>query len=64
MFGLQEGHLAMLLSILMTQEMHRMQFVEWMVRMVGGLNFLTVLEVEVEAEDVEEDAGAPVVALI
>lgn len=54
----------MLLSILMTQEMHRMQFVEWMVRMVGGLNFLTVLEVEVEAEDVEEDAGAPVVALI
>lgn len=63
MFGLQEGHLAMLLSILMTQEMHWMQFMEWMVRMDGGLNFLTVLEVEAE-EDVEEDAGAPVVVLI
>lgn len=59
MFGLQEGHLAMLLSILMTEEMHRMQSGNWMVRMVGELNSLTIPEVEVG--DVEEGVVALVV---
>lgn len=51
----------MLLSILMTEEMHRMQYGNWTVRMVGELNYLTIPEVEVE--DVEEGVVALVVDL-
>ena len=49
MFGLQEGHLVMLLLTSMIGEMLRMLFVNWMARTVGGLNFLTILGVEVVA---------------
>ena len=51
-FGLQAGHLVMLLLTLMTVEMRVMQFVNWMARMVGGLSFLTTREVEVVAVEV------------
>ena len=46
-FGLHVDHLVMLLLTLMTAETHRMLSVNWMARMVGGLSFLTTLEVEV-----------------
>ena len=46
-FGLHVDHLVMLLLTLMIAEMHRMLSVNWMARMVGGLSFLTTLEVEV-----------------
>lgn len=44
MFGLQDAHLVMLLSTLMTEEMHKMQSGIWMVRMDGEWSSRIILE--------------------
>ena len=64
-FGSHEGLLVMLLLTSMTAGMHKMQFVNWMVRMAGELSFLTTLEAEVvvAAADVEGDVVALVVQI-
>lgn len=48
-YGLLEGHQAMPLLILRMQEMQKMLLLLWMVKMDGGLNFLTTPEVAAAA---------------
>ena len=58
MFGLQDAHLVMLLSTLMTKEMHATQSGKLMGRMDGEWSSRTILE-----EEEEEAAEVVAVAL-